>query len=68
MDFYSKTFGWKFEAPQAAIPTSQMMTFEEGGKIFSDGAVIQQSDTIPTSGFTKIYINVDNMQSAAEVS
>ena len=45
-----------------------MMTFETPGNIFSDGGVVSLVDEIPKSGAAKIYIYVDDMKAAMDVS
>lgn len=45
-----------------------MMTFEVPGNIFSDGGIVSLVDEIPKSGAAKLYINVDDMQAAMDVS
>ncbi|PMD31600.1 hypothetical protein L207DRAFT_640849 [Hyaloscypha variabilis F] len=64
--FYTSTFGWKFEAPQAAhVPASKMMTFEAPGNIFTDGGVVSFVEEIPSGG-AKLYINVEDMGGAMD--
>lgn len=45
-----------------------MMTFEAPGNIFSDGGVVTLAEEIPTAGAAKVYVNVDDMKSAMDVS
>ena len=44
-----------------------MMTFEAPGAIFTDGGVVSLVDEVMKGG-VKLYINVDDMQGAMDVS
>ncbi|KAJ4363897.1 Glyoxylase-like domain-containing protein [Neocucurbitaria cava] len=66
--FYSETFGWKFQAPSAEISASEMQAFTAPGGNMPDEGVVAKVEEIPKVGAAKIYINVDDMQAAIDVS
>ncbi|KAJ5378234.1 uncharacterized protein N7496_005643 [Penicillium cataractarum] len=68
-EFYSAVFNWKFSAEShVGAPEEYLLVFKVDGEMFPGGGIIKKvpEAELAVSGATKIFLYVDNIESAIE--
>ncbi|KAF5860052.1 hypothetical protein ETB97_002078 [Aspergillus alliaceus] len=66
--FYKAVFNWTFAPSTLGLPANKLLTFEVPGGVFPIGGALHRVDELATTQGTKLYLYVEDMSAAIEVS
>ncbi|KAB8239070.1 uncharacterized protein BDW43DRAFT_260509 [Aspergillus alliaceus] len=66
--FYKAVFNWTFAPSTLGLPANKLLTFEVPGGVFPIGGALRRVDELATTQGTKLYLYVEDMSAAIEVS